>query len=226
MNSGSEFVGNVDIYDGNGTAINNDSFCDTCKKAVWYNMPESPEIMMNLITCGVYPLYSSTSFTIESFIINTNNDLISIPLSSDTINNENIIWVPSQNEVISGCTLGNPTGWTYSNFVDFLNETFLSLGVSSKYEARLSYKEIESVTFNDGSTSTKPPKSKNGFYLLFPENDTFELLVSCETQDNTVFKYTNNNLNFGVNAMMVPYSGSWGVNLAVDYDCKTNIIKE
>jgi hypothetical protein len=227
MNFGSEFVGNVDIYDGNGTAINDDSFCDNlCRKAVWYNMPESPEIMMNLITCGVYPLYSSTSFTIESFIINTDNDLINIPLSSDTINNENIIWVPAQNEVISGCTLGNPTGWTYSNFVDFLNETFSSLGVSSKYEARLSYKEIYSVTFNDGSTSTIPPKSKNGFYLLFPENDTFELLVSCESQDSTVFKYTNDNLNFGFNAMMAPYSGSWGVNLAVDYDCKTNIIKE
>jgi hypothetical protein len=227
MNFGSEFVGNVDIYDGNGTAINDDSFCDNlCRKAVWYNMPESPEIMMNLITCGVYPLYSSTSFTIESFIINTDNDLINIPLSSDTINNENIIWVPAQNEVISGCTLGNPTGWTYSNFVDFLNETFSSLGVSSKYEARLSYKEIYSVTFNDGSTSTIPPKSKNGFYLLFPENDTFELLVSCESQDSTVFKYTNDNLNFGFNAMIAPYSGSWGVNLAVDYDCKTNIIKE
>jgi hypothetical protein len=225
MNWGSEFVGNVDIQNGNGLFSNNDGFCDSiCQKAVWYNMPESPEIMMNLVTCGAYPLYSSTSFTIESFIINNDNDLINIPLSSGTINNENIIWVPSANSVISGCTYGNPTGFTYSNFIDFLNESFTILGISDKYEARLSYKEFSKVKLNNGTFIT--PKSGNGFYLLFPEDDSFELLIGCESQDGDKFKYFKDNLMFGSNATINPYNLHWGVNVSVDYDCKTGILTE
>lgn len=228
MNWGSEFLGNVDIQDGNGNYLNNNTFCDNlCKKAVWYSMPESPESMMRMIECNIYP-NTATSFSIESFVINGNN-LITTPLSSDTINNQNIIWVQAQNDVISGCTLGNSTGWTYTNFVDFLNYVFFTLDISTKYEARLSYKQVDTVTLSDGSILV--PKIDNinttGFYLLFPENDVFELLIHCESNDMYQFKYTNDNLYTGPNLEYEANSRlKFLVDLSVDYDCNTNKINE
>ena len=228
MNWGSEFVGNVDIQDGNENYLNNDTFCDNlCRKAVWYDMIESPEIMMNLVTCGLYlPTYTSTTFSAQSFSVN-GHDLLNTTFVSDEINQSNINWVAAQNEIISGCTLGNPTGWTYTNFVDFLNDMFMSLGLSAQYEARLSYKEINYSTLADGTITNSAPKSKNGFYLIFPEDDTFELTIGCESQSSTLFIYTKNNLSFGpYDGLQQAYSGSWGVNTNVDYDCVKNVINE
>jgi hypothetical protein len=236
MNWGSEFVGNVDILDGEGNYLNNDTFCNSCRKAVWYSMPESPDFVMAIVDCGLLP-YTSTTFVIESFSIstvNSGNELVSIPLTSDTVNNDSIIWVPANNNVLSGCTLSNPTGWTYTNFVDFLNNTFITLGLT-QYEARLSYTEITSQTFSDGSVVGPPlEKGRSGFYLIFPENDTFELKIYCTSQvsGQQTFVYSNDNLyinipSSGPNANLIAYAGStFGVNLAVDYDCKTNKINE
>lgn len=232
MNWGSEFVGNIDIQDGNGNNINNDGFCDQCRKAIWYSMPESPTIVMNIVECGLFP-FTSTTFVIESFTVNNGNELVPIPLTSDTVNNDSVIWVEADNSVISACTLGNTTGWTYSNFVDFLNYTFISLGLT-RYEARLSYIEIDSQTFSDGST-VAPPVQKNraGFYILFPEDDTFELRVSCTSQlsGDQIYVYSNNNLYIDVipygNVDLFPYANSsFGVSTAVNYDCKTDTIIE
>lgn len=230
MNWGSEFVGNVDIYDGNGTPINNDTFCDQCRKAVWYSMPESPTIVMNIVECGLFP-ETGTTFVISSFTINNGSELVSVPLTSDTVTNDSVIWVEADNTVISACTLGNTTGWTYTNFVDFLNETFMLLGLT-EYEARLSYIEINSQTFSDGSV-VGPPQEKNrvGFYLIFPENDTFELKISCTSQLSgaQIYVYSNDGLYLALpyNFNYFPNDNtSFGVNLAVDYDCKTDTINE
>jgi hypothetical protein len=230
MNWGSEFVGNVDIYDGNGTPLNNDTFCNSCRKAVWYSMPESPGFVMAIVDCGLLP-YTSTTFVITGFTVNGGNELISVPLTSDTVNNASVIWVPANNDVISGCTLSNPTGWTYTNFVDFLNITFMTLGLA-QYEARLSYKEITSQTLSNG-TVIGPPKRKyrTGFYLIFPENDTFEFKVYCTTQSNgeQTYIYSNDNLYLDLPGVdkPTPYVGStFGINLAVNYDCEKNKINE
>lgn len=236
MNWGSEFVGNVDIYDGNGFALNDDSFCDNiCRKAVWYSMPESPAFVMNIVECGLMP-ETGVTFVINSLSVssvNSGSELISVPLTSDTVTNDSVIWVPANNTVISACTLGNTTGWTYSNFVDFLNETFIQLGLTD-YEARLSYIEIDSQTFSDGSV-VAPPLEKNraGFYLIFPENDTFELRVYCTSQLGGLqtYVYSNDNLYIDVvpegNVDLIPYANSsFGVSLAVNYDCKTDTIYE
>ena len=232
MNWGSEFVGNVDIQDGSGNFINNDGFCNQCRKAVWYSMPESPAFVMNIVECGLMP-ETGTTFVINSFTVNNGNELISVPLTSDTVTNDSVIWVPANNTVISACTLGNTTGWTYTNFVNFLNETFIQLGLT-EYEARLSYIEIDSQTFSDGSV-VGPPQQKNraGFYLLFPENDTFELRINCTTQlgGQQTYVYSNNNLYIDVipygNVDLIPYANSsFGVSLAVNYDCKTDTINE
>jgi hypothetical protein len=233
MNWGSEFVGNVDIQDGKGVYLNNDTFCSSCRKAVWYSMPESPAFVMNIVECGLMP-ETGTTFVIQSISassINNGSELVSIPLTSDTINKNSVVWVEANNTVISACTLSNPTGWTYTNFVDFLNDTFMGLGMT-QYEAKLSYIEITNQTLSDG-TVIGPPKRKAraGFYLIFPENDTFEIKVTCTTQNDGLqsYTYTNNNL------YLLPIGGSYitpyantniGINFAVDYDCKTNKINE
>ena len=234
MNWGSEFVGNVDIQDGTGNYLNNDSFCFTCRKAVWYSMPEPPDYLMTVTECGGIDGNTATTFVINSFTISSVQDgseLIQTPLTSDTVNTNSVIWVPANNEVISGCTFGNPTGWTYTNFVDFLNETFSDLGLT-QYEARLSYNRITTQILADGTDVGLPAeKARTGFYLIFPENDIFQLSIYCTSQ-NDVMIYKNDTVLWETEVDISitpqsPYRGSSrAINFAVNYDCKKNIFPD
>lgn len=211
MNWGSEFVGNVNIEDGEGNYLNNDSFCDEpCRKAVWYNMVTRPEYMMLSTECNdpvVVP--TATTWTIDSFIIN-GVELVDTPISSTTVTSDNVIWTSAQNDIISGCTLGNPTGFTYTNFVDFLNYTFISLGLYN-YTAVVSKKEKDGVGLDC---------SKNGFYLLFPQNDTFSLTMN-EIGDSYIITYSNDKISTNFNSNNYYCSSE-----DVDYDCLNDIINE
>ncbi len=145
-------------------AVVNLDFSTCNKKASWYNMQESPEYMMGL-SCGVYPGPSTVIFTINSFVIN-GIEKITTPLSA-SVNSLTANWIPANNNVVSACT-GTTTGLTYTDFVDFLNETFWNLGVN--YRAQISTVEVNVGT-----------NSKSGFYLIYPENDVFYLNTSSNS---------------------------------------------
>ena len=208
MNWGSEFIGNVDIQDINGNYLNNDNFCDNlCKKAVWYDMVTRPEYVMLATECPSPPSTAIT-WTINSFIIN-GVELVNTTITSTTVTTDNVIWVPAQNDIISGCTSGGTTGWTYTNFVDFLNYTFVTLGLYD-YKAVVSKKEKSGI----GQYC-----SKNGFYLVFPQNDIFSLEMN-EIDNGYIITYANDGISDNVTNEYYCYS------LDVDYNCIKNVIHE
>lgn len=177
----------------------------TCnKKATWYNMQESPDYMMGL-SCGFYPGPSTVIFTINSFVINGIEQIIT-PLSA-SVNSVTANWIPANNNVVSACT-GTTTGLTYTDFVDFLNETFWNLGVN--YRAQVSL-----VEYNLGSNSN------NGFYLIYPENDVFSLTTSSNSGFPTSLVYNNGSIGGALTGL-----GYYKATDNVDYDCETNTITE
>lgn len=178
----------------------------TCnKKATWYNMQESPDYM-TLLSCGLLPGSTTVIFSINSFVIN-GIEQITTPLSA-SVDSVTANWIPANNNIVSGCT-GTTTGWTYTDFVDFLNETFWNLGVN--YRAQVSL-----VEYNLGSNSN------NGFYLIYPENDVFTLSTSSDSGFPTSLVYNNGSIGG-------PLAGTLGYYKATDnvnYDCETNTITE
>jgi hypothetical protein len=177
----------------------------TCnKKASWYNMQESPEYMMGL-SCGIYPGPSTVIFTINSFVIN-GIEKITTPLSA-SVNSLTANWIPANNNVVSACT-GTTTGLTYTDFVDFLNETFWNLGVN--YRAQISTVEV-----NAGYNS------KSGFYLIYPENDVFYL----NTSSNSGFPFLS--LIYANSELLGPGASQYyKMTNNVTYYCDTDTIVE
>jgi hypothetical protein len=215
MNYGSEFIGNVDIKDGSDVYVNYDDFCKTCDKNIrWYNMVDKPEHMMQAMVC--YPeIISITAITyiITSLIVN-NIEYVPTTLSSTTVTPSNINFVAANNNIISGCTLGGVTGLTYTNFVDFLNETFQNLGLIG-YTAILSLKEKDGISNNC---------SKNGFYISYPKTDTFSIIMDSDSDFfGTNYNYTNLAL-FVNNSSLQQYYCSTDEN--INYDCLKNTVNE
>lgn len=179
----------------------------TCNRtARWYNMIESPEYLMGLM-CGFYPGPPVFTLTIESLIVN-GTEYINIPLSA-SINTNTANWVPANNNIVYNCT-GSTTGWTYTDFVDFLNYTFNSNGLN--YEARVSYETI----------SISGSNSVAGFYIIYPENDEFSISTNSDSGFPMPMTYTNNGLES-------TYIGLGYYQTTLDYftyNCETNTITE
>lgn len=178
----------------------------TCNRtAVWYNMQESPDFMM-LLSCGLIMGSPNVKFTINSFKIN-GIEHIKTPLTTN-VNAINANWIPANNDVISGCTLGGITGITYTDFVDFLNKSFWDLGVN--YQAQISLIERDLGSH-----------SKSGFYITFPKTDKFYLQVTSNTGTPYPLTYTHNDLLYsGYNL------GYYKLTTDVEYDCDLNTITE
>jgi hypothetical protein len=209
MNWGSEFVGNVDIQNNDGSFNNYDNFCKECTKNIkWYSMVDKPDYLIPELTC----IGSITGVThvITGLTVNGVN-YITTPISSTTITNDTLFLVDAENNVVSGCSTSS--GWTYLNFVSFLSKTFIQLNLFN-YTAILSLIE---------KTDVGVECSKNGFYISYPENDTFSLSVktSSDGYSSTII-YTNEGiLTENVNSDYY-CSTSNGIN----YDCLANKINE
>jgi hypothetical protein len=76
-----------------------------------------------------------------------------------------------------------PIGQTYTNFVDFLNQAFASLGLSN-YIAQISINNAQKPTTPYAATKY------DGFYIIRPIGDTFSMYIS-ETNNMDVI-YTQN----------------------------------
>jgi len=188
----------------------------TCNRtATWYNMQESPEYVMNCLVCNLTGPTTGFNVTMTSLIINGIEHLnspTSVFLGPNMIN-----WVPANNNIVYSCTTGNATGWTYTNFVDFLNNTFGTYGLN--YEARLSYK-----TINVGSNSVA------GFYLINPENDIFSIKTISEADSGGLYRLSYENGKIGYwedNQFTNPITNYYkATNNYFNYDCETNTIIE
>ena len=207
MNWGSEFVGNVDIQNNDGSFNNYDNFCKECTKNIkWYSMVDKPDYLIPELTC----IGSITGVThvITGLTVNGVN-YITTPISSTTITNNSLFLVNAENNVVSGCSASS--GWTYLNFVSFLSKTFMQLNLFN-YTAILSLIE---------KTDVGVDCSKNGFYISYPENDTFSLSVktSSDGYSSTII-YTNE----GILTENVNSDYYCSTSNGIDYDCLANKI--
>jgi len=157
--------------------------------ACFYNMVENPYYIYEYLSeCSTYddPPITVTAFTfyIDSLIVNGVEYVTGPPLlSAVTFNNINI--VPA---AIPGEFTKNPpscipitTGFTYTNFVDFLNSTFTTLGLTN-YRAQISL-----VGRDLGNNS------QSGFYIIHPSTDSFSISIGDEWQTSP-FIYTQNQI--------------------------------
>jgi hypothetical protein len=160
--------------------------------ACWYTLPERPEYLMAEFFGNIgYVCYphqvnqaSSDTFMIDSLVVNGTERLLSGVNYSTDISPANVNWVPANNLVVSGCTLGNPTGFTYTNWVDYLNLTFDSLGLE-QFRAQVSLKsqKLGSPIFDD----------HNGFYIIRPIGETFSMKTET-THNFDKYIYTDTGL--------------------------------
>jgi hypothetical protein len=182
------------------------SFSTCNRTARWYNMQESPEYLMGLMF-GFYPGSQTINFTIENLIVN-GVEYVTTPLSA-SVNTMTANWVRANNNIVYNLT-GSTTGWTYTDFVDFLNYTFNSNGLN--YEARVSYETI----YISGSNSVA------GFYIIYPEGDTFSLSTTSDSGFPMPMTYTNN----GLSSIYLGYGYYQTTTDYFTYDCQTNTITE
>jgi hypothetical protein len=179
----------------------------TCNRtARWYNMQESPEYLMGLMF-GAYPGPQTIDFTIGSLMVH-GTEYVTTPLSA-SVNTMTANWVRADNNIVYNLT-GSTTGWTYTDFVDFLNYTFNSNSLN--YEARVSYKTINI----SGSNSVA------GFYIIYPENDTFSLSTTSNSGFPMPMTYTNN----GLSSAYLSLGYYQTTTDYFTYDCQTNTITE
>jgi hypothetical protein len=152
-------------------------------EACLYKMIETPDHVMFNFECDDVHTYDSYwyTFTIKSLIIN-GNDYVTKPFISENMNRTStnpyiptfntINWISANNNIVSGCTSGNVTGLTYTNFVDLLNNVFNTFGLS-KYKAQVS---LYSHDFFG--------QQETGFYIIRPSGDTFTIDVTSEYHIN------------------------------------------
>ena len=176
------------------------------QKACWFTMPEKPEYIMGSFyqdlygACGLndYPL-KEVIFNVWDITINGVDLTLPAPPLSTTMTPDNINWVSATNNIVYRCTPGQVTGQTYTNYVDFLNSVFNTLGLNG-YKAQVSLKQqkVGDNHYNE----------HNGFYIIYPSTDSFS--IKTESVHN-VDKYIYSNT--GISEWDPLYNGynSWSI---------------
>ena len=153
-------------------------------EACWYTMVEKPEFVQGSLTCGVgyYDLIPSITFSIETFEVN-GVELINSPLTgfSKTITSGTTHFISADNSLVSGCTTEISVGYTYTDFVDFLNDTFTSLALDYKAQVSLIDKQFDDKGF------------AGGFYIVRPVGSVFNFVATSDVNTDYL-EYSNNGL--------------------------------
>ena len=154
-------------------------------KACFYNMQEKTSWMIHTIHCAPE---RSTTFTIPSVVIN-GIELITYGKSpiSLVVSKSNLKIVTANNIiVVQDCNTYDITaeGVIYTNFVDLFNKMFTELNLTN-YKAQIAYNQ---------SITTPAP---DGFYIIYPVNDTFSIKTTSNSPYNTGnLKYQNDSVTY------------------------------
>jgi hypothetical protein len=175
------------------------------QKACWFTMPETPEYVMGSFYQDLYGICDLNDYPLKEVIFNVweitiNNQPITLPAPplSTTMTPNTINWVAATNSLVYKCVPGQITGQTYTNYVDFLNSVFNSLGLTG-YKAQVSLKaqKVGDTHYHD----------HNGFYILYPATDSFS--IKTESVNNTdKYIYSNTGM-FEWNPLYEGYN-PWG----------------
>jgi hypothetical protein len=152
--------------------------------------------------------YNEFTFSATSLIVN-GVEYITSPIVSQTIDVNTVNYVSANNSIVSGCTVGvDPTGVTYTNFVNFVNSIFVSFSLND-YSAQLSYVDF------DVQVGIFENTRKDSFYIIYPENDTFLLRLRNSTLGPGVYiDYTNSGSSS--NSLIIP-------NYWIAFECGYNV---
>jgi hypothetical protein len=147
-----------------------------------YNMLRSPDYVIENMFCNTSGV-SAITFTMTTFKINGVEQITGTTGFTTTFTSGTTLLMDANNFVVSGCTNGNTTGLTYTNFVDFLNYVFSELGL-------IEY--VAQISTHMNTISTRLHSSKNGFYIIRPTSDTFEFEISSDyvPRNPTILRYT------------------------------------
>jgi len=144
----------VTVIDKNGCSVTVDFEIPLELTACWYTLPDDITWMTNgFNNFGV----TDYTYTMDSMIVNE-SELVVVP-PSYALTSTNLTTASTTNVLIDGTSYV-----TYTNFVDFLNTAFASLGLTN-YSAQLSYNRADSTKYN-------------GFYIIRPLGDSFSISVS------------------------------------------------
>jgi hypothetical protein len=182
-----EVTHNFNILKGNFKLF--DFKCPNCDdiipySAYYYNMVESPTWVSGNF-CGYLDSYSSIDLIINSIVVN-GIEYINSPIGY-TLDSENLNLVIANNyeqqyTSLDGC-VSLTSGFTYTNFVNFLNSTFSNLSVPV-LSAQTSY-----VGKFLGSNSSA------GFYIIYPSNYTFTIQMTSNVGTPRTLDYTEIGIN-------------------------------
>jgi len=181
--------------------------------ACWYSMEEKAEWLLSNIFTGCGLEYSSVTFMVPSISIG-GIELITGTGYSKTITESTINVVPAANNVVSGCSISAPTGYTYTDFVDLLNEAFVDLGLVD-YTAQVSLVEVFRA---DMPYVTSPV----GFYIIRPENAVFTIKTTSDIAVNNMV-YTENSI---ANQWGGPFGNSYEAMCCLDITLVDGIVIE
>lgn len=174
-----------------------------------YNQLENTGYLIYQLTPGCEgEEYNEFTFSATSLIVN-GVEYITSPIVSQTIDVNTVNYVSANNSIVSGCTVGvDPTGVTYTNFVNFVNSIFVSFSLND-YSAQLSYVDF------DVQVGIFENTRKDSFYIIYPENDTFLLRLRNSALGPGVYiDYTNSGSSS--NSLVIP-------NYWIAFECGYNV---
>ena len=148
------------VFDANCCTSNFNFYASVPLSACWYTLPDEYDSLYNGLLLGDY-IYTITSLIVDTTQLITGTTP-TYDLSLSTLNSINI-----------------GAGKTYSNFVDFLNEIFVSLGLVN-YRAQLSVTNL-----NNNSLGGNP--QYNGFYIIKPATDAFTIHITETNNYDTIY---------------------------------------
>jgi hypothetical protein len=163
-----------------------DSTVPVVLAGTWYSMQEQPGFAITYTsgTCGG-EYRPSITLTINSIAINQVEKIIGAPYTK-TFTHDSMNIIPADNTVPLTCLLGAPTGYTYTDFVDLLNEAFTDLGLTQ-------YKAQVSLIDKPGPFTITPIEPAYGFYIVRPRTDVFSIKTATNGGIANLI-YTNNYL--------------------------------
>lgn len=168
--------------------------------ACLFEQIESPTFVYNNLVCGGGD-QSYFNVTISSLIVN-GIEYVTSPIVSETITSSNLNLITSNSIITSWC--GSAFENTYTNFVDFLNDTFTSFGLTG-YTAQNSLYDYTFV--NSGRTSL----CNGGFFLIHPDGDTFDIRLSGNFSVHDTVHYTETGISIEGYPIIYPMDLEYGV---------------
>lgn len=147
-----------------------------------YTLPETSGFIYSLLYENFCNPVSSTTFSVDSLIVNGVEYISSA--YTYTLDSSNVNWIPTTYTALTKSS--TIISQTYSNFADFLNYVFTDLGLTG-YSAHTATNKVFNGTGNYFDRV-------EGFYLTYPCYDLFKIDQTSTAGTPLEYRYTQSGL--------------------------------